>query len=238
MRFAASIAVTLLGLGCATSRLMTEPEYQDRAKVETSLFSGEQGFASEDAVRKILTGRIELPSKAKLALLKYEAPADDRLAVTHYGYDYWRSESYVKLQQRLLDALQSALLSSGRVSEATALPSMLVPRHPTLSVLRQAGVRLQADLLLVYHVIGDVYYDYRFLQKDRIKAFATCEAVLLDTRTGVIPFTSVATREVLTERKDSDFDQADASTRVQQEAALQSINAIGAELAAFLKAVK
>ena len=151
-----SLLLVFLVAGCATPRLMTEREYQDRPSLESSLFRGDQDFVSEDAVQKILPSKITLPPKAKIAILKYDGSEEERLAVTYYGYFYSRSEGYVKLQQTLLDTVQSILLSSGRISEAASLPSLLVPKQPTISMLRQAGVRLQADLMLVYRVTSDI----------------------------------------------------------------------------------
>ena len=232
--------IIVLGLwltGCATPRIMTDPAYQERPALETSLFRGDQDFASEDAVQKILSGRVVLPPKAKVAILKYDGTDADRLAVAYYGYYYWRSEAYIKLQQEFLDTVQSKLLSSGRVSEAAALPSLLVPKQPTISMLRQAGVRLQADLLLVYRVTSDVYYEFHLFTKDEVKAYSTVEAVLLDVRTGIIPFTSIATKDLLTQRLSKEVDREEAMKRAQKDATIMSLLTVCNDLTTFLKKV-
>lgn len=224
--------------GCTTQRLMTDREYQDRPALESSLFRGDQDFVSEETVQRILSSKIVLPPKAKIAILRYDNAADERLAVSYYGAYYWRSESYIKLQQELLDTVQSMLLGSGRISEAASLPTMLVPRQPTISMLRQAAVRLQANLLLVYRVSSDVYYDYRLFKTDQVKAYSTVEAILLDVRTGIIPFTSVATKDILADRLSSEVDREEAMKRVQKEASLLSLTAVSDEMVKFLKSVQ
>ncbi len=230
------IAITISG--CTTQRLMTDREYQDRPTLESSLFRGDQDFVSEEAVQRILTSKITLPPRAKIAILKYESPSDERLAITYYGAYYSRSESYIKLQQELLDTVQSKLLASGRISEAAALPTMLVPRQPTISMLRQAAVRTQANLLLVYRTTSDVYYDYRLFKVDQVKAYSTVEAILMDVRTGIIPFTSVATKDILSDRLDKDVDREEAMKRVQKQASLLSLTTVSNDLAKFLKSVQ
>ena len=52
-----------------------------------------------------------------------------------------------------------------------------------------------ADLLLVFRVGSDTYSQYRTFAKDKTKAYSTCELVLLDVRTGLVPFTRVTSRD-------------------------------------------
>jgi hypothetical protein len=230
--------ISFIGIGCGTPRIMSEREYQERPQIQTSLFRGDQDFVSEDAVQKILSSKIQFRSKVKVAIFKYDGSEEEHFAITNYGYYYWRSEAYIKLQQRLLDTLQSLLLSSGRVSEATVLPSMLVPKQPTITMLRQAAVRLQADVLLVFRITSDVYYDVLLFEKDKIKAYSTCEVLFFDTRTGIIPFTTVASRDLLTRRLSEEIDKQEAMKRAQEEASLQAIAAVGNEVAGFFKQVQ
>lgn len=229
------VCVALSMIGCTTPRMMMDREYQERPKLETSLFRGDQDFVSEDAVQRILSTKVQIPQKAKIAIFKYEGSEEERFASTYYGYYYWRSENYIKLQQAFVESLQSELLSSGRVVEATILPSLLVPKQPSISMLRQAAVRLQADLIAIYRITGDVYYDYQFFEKDKIKAYSNCEIVLFDTRTGTIPFSSVASRDLMTVPLKSEIDREESMQRAQKEASLAAISTVGKELSDFLK---
>jgi hypothetical protein len=239
MRILASLLASVAILaGCSTPRMMMDPSYQERPKLESSLFRGDQDFISEAAVQTILASKIQIPRNAKIAVFKYEGAEEERLAFTYYGYYYWRSESYMKLQQALIDTLQNLLLGSGRVSEATPLPSMLVPKQPSISMLRQAAVRLQAHLLLVFRTTSDVYYDFSLFSKDKIKAYSTCEVMLFDTRTGIVPFTTVVTRDLLTERLATEVDRDEAMKRAQKEASIIALAQLGSELAEFLKSAE
>jgi hypothetical protein len=229
------IAVTIIG--CGTPRMMTQPDYQARPTLEKSLFKGDADLLSEDDIQRILNSRVALPTKVKVAMMKFDQAQEDLHASRYYGYYYWRSEDYLKLQQQYIDTIQSQLLGSGRVGEATVMPTLLLPKEPTVTALRQASVRMQADLLLVYRITGDVYYDYVLFGKDDVKAFSTCELVLLDIRTGTIPFTTVATREVLSQKAGTDLNQEDAMKRVQKDASLAALMAVSQELAGFFRAV-
>jgi hypothetical protein len=230
------LAALLVG-GCATPRMMTQADYQERPQIERSLFTGDGEQISEDDIQRLLTSRIQFPPKVKVAMMKFDPAQTDAYASRYYGSYYWRSEDYLKLQQQFIDTLQAELLSTGRVVEATVMPSLLLPQQPTVTALRRASVRMQSDLLLVYRITGDVYYEFTLFGSDDVKAYGTCELVLLDVRTGVIAFTTVATREVLSKALKSDLGREESMQRVQKEASLAALTAVSQELAAFMKAV-
>lgn len=239
MRSITVLAVLVaLVTGCTTSRLMVDQEYQERPTLETSLFRGDQDYISEEAIEQILSGRIEIPRRAKVAIFRYQGGEEAQFARTYYGYSYWRTEAFIKAQQELVDALQSALLSSGRVSEAATLPSMLVPPRPSITLLRQAAVRLQADLLLIFRITSDVYYDYNLFSRDRVKAYSSCEALLFDIRTGIIPFTTIVSRDVFREKTSGDVANAEVARLAQQEASIAAITYVGVQLAEFLRSIR
>jgi hypothetical protein len=217
---------------------MANRQYQERPILESSLFKGDQDYVSEEAVQRILSSSIQLPPRAKVAIFRYEGGEEERAAISYYGYYYWRTEGYIKAQQELVDSLQSGLLSSGRVSEATTLPSMLVPAQPSITMLRQAAVRLQADLLLVFRITSDAYYDFNLLNRDRVKAYSTCEVLLFDVRTGIIPFTTIVSRDVLRDRSRQEVAAADATRGAKQEASLMAITEVATELAGFLRSIR
>lgn len=73
----------------------------------------------------------------------------------------------------------------------------MTPSKVSVPLLREAAVRMQADLLLAYRVGSDTYSQYRTVARDKVKAYSTCELVLLDVRTGLVPFTRVVSRERL-----------------------------------------
>ena len=124
-----------------------------------------------------------------------------------------------------------------QICKATPLPSLMIPRQLSLPILREAAVRMQCDLLLVYRVGSDDYWQYRTFSKDRVKAFSTCEMVLLDVRTGLVPFTRVVSRERTELKKPSDLDLTETMRRAEDMSATDALNDAAKDLVAFLKTV-
>jgi hypothetical protein len=93
---------------------------------------------------------------------------------------------------------------------------------------------MQADLLLVFGVTSDTYYKYTVFAKDKVKVYSTREAVLLDVRTGLVPFTRIITREKLAMKKANDLDLNETMRRAEKNAALESLKAVADDLVGFL----
>ncbi|HRI61418.1 MAG TPA: hypothetical protein PK228_16875, partial [Saprospiraceae bacterium] len=66
------------------------------------------------------------------------------------------------------------------------------------------------------------------------KAFATCELVLMDIRTGVIPHTYVVTKSTQTTKNEGDYTDEEMQNRVLRAASLQALLEAGEKTAAFL----
>ncbi|MEL6802970.1 MAG: hypothetical protein AAFO91_04205, partial [Bacteroidota bacterium] len=115
-------------------------------------------------------------------------------------------------------------------------PSMLTSNQPNIFQLREAAVRLQADMLLVYTVRSDLYYRYRTFQKNDAKAFATVEVLLLDTRTGVVPHTQILTRESYTSKADQDWSNEELRRRAENGAIMKALGDVGNGVREFLDA--
>ena len=223
--------------GCVSTRqpVMTSASYQALPQLESSLFPSDQAVLSDDAIKQILSSKIELPKTAKLAVMKF--PSSNSSAARFYGSYYWRAEEYLKTEQHQLEALNTALSASKRIAEVTHLPSLMVPKAASIPLLREATVRMQADLLLVFRINSDTYYKYGFFEKDQVKAYSTCEAVLLDVRTGIVPFTRVVTREKLRKKTSDDLDQTEAMRKAESEASVDALKAVADELAGFLNSL-
>jgi hypothetical protein len=111
------------------------------------------------------------------------------------------------------------------------------PRPPqaTIPTLREAAVRLQADLLLVFRLTSDIYYQPRLFARDQIRAYCTCEAVLLDVRTGLVPFTAITTRDRLEKKAKQDLDINETMRRAETAAVLDSLRTASDKLTDFLQ---
>lgn len=202
-----------------------------REPITTSLFPSDQAVLGDEAVARILSSRLELPAKAKVALMRFP----DNEGARHYGSYYWRDEQYLKLLQSYVEALTQALRASEQVSEVTPLPSLMTPTRVSIPVLREAAVRMQADLLLVFRVGSDVYTQYRAFAKDKVKAYSTCELVLLDIRTGLVPFTRVVSGERLELKQATDLDLSETMRRAKEISAGETLKAAAEDLVAFVK---
>jgi len=228
----------ILFYGCASAPhavppMMATAEYAAKEPIATSLFPSDQAVMSDEAVGRILSSKLELPAKAKVALMKFPGGNGWR----DYGRYYWRDEDYLKLQQSQVDTLTQSLQASDQIAEVTPLPSLMTPSRVSIPVLREAALRMQADLLLVFRIGSDTYSQYRTFAKDKVKAYSTCELVLLDVRTGLVPFTRVASRERLELKQPNDLDLSETMRRAEQTSAAEALKAAGEDLVGFVKSV-
>jgi hypothetical protein len=106
--------------------------------------------------------------------------------------------------------------------------------YPNITQLREASVRLQSDILLVYSTTSDIYYHSKIIKKDEVKAFATTELFLLDIRTGLIPFSTVVTKDFVAKEIKGELSE-EIRKRAEQEATLMTLMEIGEQIKVFLK---
>jgi hypothetical protein len=212
---------------------MATAEYAAREAITTSLFPSDQAVMTDEAVGRILSSKLELPARAKVALMRFPHGEGSR----YYRRTYWRDEEYLKLQQLEVDTLTQALQASDQIAEVRPLPSLMTPTRVSIPVLREAAVRMQADLLLVFRVGSDTYSQYRAFAKDKVKAYSTCELVLLDVRTGLVPFTRVMSRDQLELKQPSDLDLSETMRRAEQISAAETLRLAADDLVQFVKLV-
>jgi len=77
--------------GCATrlqQPVMQTQEYAERPPVATSLFPFDQLVLGNEAVARILSSKLELPSSCKLVLMRF--PDEEGWGSRNYGRYYWR----------------------------------------------------------------------------------------------------------------------------------------------------
>jgi hypothetical protein len=228
-----SIAVLLPAM--ASREMASSQAYQERPALETSLFPSDAGVLGEEAIRTILSSKFVMPSSIKVALFRLRD--DQQAAVQYYGYGYWTSEEYLKTQQSYIDTLSGELQKSGRIEDAASIPSVLIPQEPSLPLIRETGVRLQADMILVFKLGSDVYQKYRFFRTTQAKAFCTCEGFLFDVRTGIIPFSRTITKEFLATQEKSDASFNETMIRAQKEAVVLSLKDLAQQVVAFVESM-
>jgi len=182
-----------------------------------SLFPGDAEVLSDSAIRRILAYEFTLPQTVRIAILELGGrPA----------YRAWWSEETARWDTHITDTLIATLEASPRVGLADVLPILLVPAKRTVPHLREAAARFQADLLLVYQPRCGVFERSRFLAPNEYRVTCTVEAVALDTRSGIVPFTGVRTRSIVVRREGEDFNERDMLARGQFRVVAEAVGAL------------
>lgn len=231
VRIVWAVLVAALATGCARVAAPTSPisarlgYAADQEAPVTSLFPSDQAVLSDEAVARILSSHVELPSKARLAVIRFPEG----------GRYYWRDEEFLRLQQSQIDALTQALSGTERVASVTPLPSLMIPSRISIPTLRESALRMQADLLVIFRIGNDTYSQSRVFAKDKAKAYSTCEVVLVDTRSGLVPFTRVVSREHQEAKESGDLDLSETLRRAERIASTEALKAAGADLEKFLR---
>jgi hypothetical protein len=225
------LAVIGLLTACTTAPptgIRESQEYQSSEPLMTqSLFDDKASTISEENIQKILDGKYKLPQQLRVAIVRID-PATRRY--------YWADEQYLKTQQSYLDLFSEKLKQSGRVTKLSVIPDLLLAKAPTFTNLREAAVRMQADVIVVYTISSDLYSKYKVFSRPDLKAFATTQLAIIDVRTGLIPFSTIVTKDFMSQKGKEELDHAEAAARVQNEAALLTIQEIGRQITEFLQA--
>lgn len=229
MRILSFLAVLWIIGGCtATASTAYRPDayYESVTTEQTtpSLFSGDAATLSDEAIQKILA-------------YEYSPPLLSRVALMPFGREVWSgwSEELAVASGKMRTDVLDRLRASPRVYDASYLPSILVPENRTVPHLREAAARYQADLLLVYRSYCESFDRYRIFAADRSRAYCGVEAVLLDTQTGLVPFTTVATRtfDVVENQDDTNF--RETRLRAQLDATAAAMGDVSNEIVQFLE---
>ncbi|MEM7002517.1 MAG: hypothetical protein AAF529_17140 [Pseudomonadota bacterium] len=218
-------AMTLLAGCVATSSGLRPDSYYNvssSAGVET-LFAGDSAVLSNDEIARILNFRYAAPALSRVALL----PS----GWTTFGS--WSEEMTLAtdaIEQRALATLKG----SSRIYDAAFLPSILVPKDRSVPYLREAAARFQADLLLVYKTACRSFERYRLFASDSTRAYCSVEAVLLDVRTGLVPYTISSVRHFDARKSDADINFQEAVLKAQLQAVSGALGEIAAGVVNFL----
>jgi len=193
-----------------------------------SLFPSDIAVLSDSAIRRILSYRLTLPSKSRVAVLQ--------LGDQQRRWRWW-SEEGLRLSEELADTVVQSLLVSPRVARTTILPELLVPRERAVPYLREAAARFQADLLLVFRPQCNVFERARFIGATQFRSTCTVEAVLLDTRSGIVPFSGVASADQVAEKQKTDFGERDTMVKAEVRATRAALAEVTRRIVAFLAEV-
>jgi hypothetical protein len=217
---------TFLLSSCGSQHYARQSERSE--PITESLFAEKDRTLSEENIQKLLDGKLNLPDTLRIALFRYGMT--NRYYTKMSGF---QDEISVKSYQSYIDTLVSSLKDNRRVKNVHPIPSLMLSSNPTITQLRETSVRLLSDLLIVYSNTSDIYYKWKVFKKDEAKAFATTEILIMDIRTGLVPFSTTITKDFLTKTlTDETIDEA--RKRAEKEAIVLTLVEAGQRVNTFL----
>jgi hypothetical protein len=203
-----------------------------REPITESLFADKDRTLSEENIQKLLDGKLLLPDTLRIALFRYGM--NNR---SYSRFMNFADENAVKSQQSYIDTLVAGLKDNKRVKNVHPIPSLMLSSSPTITQLRETSVRLLSDLLIVYSSTSDIYYKYKAFKKDEAKAFATTEVLIMDIRTGLIPFSTTITKDFLTKTLPDETIE-ETRKRAEKEAVILTLVETGTRIDTFIAGYK
>lgn len=225
--FVAALALT----GCGSVHTYGPPPGATNPIDPTrSLIPSDAAILSDQDIARILTARVEVPASMRIAVLH----------LAHEGIDEWPWRVMEDRQNDLRAALQPVLklLDNARVVDVSFLPGFLLPDQPSIPLIREAAARYQADWVLVVRTSSRGHRRDRLFAKDLARAYCEAECVVLDVRTGTIPFTSVAQGEASVTKTDEEYSLSETAFRAEKEAIAKAMAENVTGLLSFLERVK
>ncbi len=227
--FIAGILISSCNLTRPVARTSAPEIPEGDPLIAHALFSDKSATIPEENIQKILNGNFKLPAQLRVAIVKMESEPRSKRSRTR------TDEDYQKLQQSYLEVLSEKLRLSSRVTRISVIPDLLVCRSSSFTNIREAAVRMQADLVVIYSISSDVYSRYKAPTQPDIKAFATTQLVMMDVKSGMVPFSTVVTKDYLNKKKPDAPEDPEAIARTEHEAVLTTIFEVGQQMTDFLK---
>jgi uncharacterized ubiquitin-like protein YukD len=238
--FFAALGILILA-GCAHNKVSTSPDYMNsednkhKSQLKASLFSGAAAL-NDQQVQNLLTSKIILPKKPKLVII--------RLSPSQYSYDiYYRNEQSFNSKAFSLNEINTQgfikILTDSKIfSDVSILPNFMIMNESNFEILRTAALRAQADLALITKTETFTDWQFNFSTSNHAKALATVESIIIDTRTGTVPFSSI-TSEIATENKrEEDYGMNDTMNRAKSVAEGAALNKTSEDFVNFLKLIR
>jgi len=200
-----TLALALTLAGCASKQkdydYMANDEYRNKPQLRQSLVNSNEPL-SEAAVQKILSSKVALPTSINLAIVRLADSADgldfqtvdQEVAEKFYGKENW----------------------GPRVRSVIPVPQVMLAKPVTLNGLRQAAALLQADALLIIKPMSVSDWRLGWFEQDKAKGVTSLEVLLLDTRTSVVPYTSVITEMAEISKDKADYSNYELMNRAKK----------------------
>jgi hypothetical protein len=194
----------------------------DPSRLQESLFKGDQEVLSNTDIERILSARITLDDR-------------HRLAVLGLSPRFLWSQDLADLDARNSERFLQALSSATQLTQVRLMPTLLIPEKRTVPFLREAAARFQADLLLIYTSRIQTFQQSRLIGADEVRAACLAEAVLLDVRTGIVAYTTRSSEAIATKKSQGDINFSETIAKAQSEATGRALVKVAEAVVTFLK---
>lgn len=184
------------------------------------------GDVADSTIQRLLMQRVRFPARVTVGVLHLPGP--------RARMPWFLSGEPNEMTQSLVDSAAAALSQSARVERVAIVPAMVLADQRTVAALREGAARVQADLLMVYRPTCRLYERAPFIGSTQYRAVCTTEVALLDTRSGVIPFSTVVSQESVTQHQHEDFDNGATWARVQLRAITRGVVLASSNVVNFL----
>jgi hypothetical protein len=228
MKILTIVFVIFFVFGCSTVSTIKRPmsySQNNQFSSDISLFDESVGELSEEGIQKILSYRLAFPPQNRVAILNLSQN------------NYWRyyTSDFVHLDDSIVKGFIGELNKSLRIYDASFLPSMLIPEKKSLTQLRTAAARYQADILLTYRSNCQTFEKYKLISPDVIKAYCIVEAIVIDVRSGIVAFTAISTNEYRTEKKEQELNFQETMKKAEIKAIASGLIEVASKLRLFLE---
>lgn len=193
----------------------------DDGRLQESLFKGDQAVLSNQDIDRILTARITLVDR-------------HRVAVLHLNSRSAFYQEVADLEAQNSERFLKALAANSHFTQVRFMPALLIPDKRTVPYLREAAARFQADLLLVYATRVRVFQRDRLIGSDEVRAEAAVESVLLDVRTGIVIHTARTSEGISARKVPGDLNFSQTVAKAQTEAAGKALLKLAAAVGEFV----
>jgi hypothetical protein len=224
VRLALGAVIVLTLFGCTASHSTEGRYWADRSADGLGLFPEDEQVLSDAAIQRALAARVTLPASTRVVVV----PLDR-------GRRWYWSDDLNTLSDETARRLTATLEASERIREADLLPALLTTRRATVPQLRAAGARSQADLLVLYRVETRTFQRRAFLAPVETRAYSNLEALLLDVRTGLIPFSTVVSANFEAEKTREEHDASETRRHAELQAVGAALEQLGREVRTFLE---
>jgi hypothetical protein len=196
----------------------------DSDRLQESLFKGDQAVLSNEDIARILTARITLEDRHRLAVLRLNFR------------NIWFQE-IADLEAQTSERFLKTLGATPQLTQVRFMPTLLIPERRTVPYLREAAARFQADLLLIYGTRVQTFQRGRLLGTDEVHAEAVVESVLLDVRTGIVIHTAQTAEGISAKKAPGDLNFSQTVAKAETEATGKALVKLADSVVTFVSTV-